>query len=74
MVTYITGKATVECPFGRKVAVAAFHRPSFKQAKTSRISAGAKTDAEIDELVHKMYGITEEERRIIEEGTGWPPP
>jgi hypothetical protein len=26
-----------------------------------------KTDAEIDELVYKLYGITEEEKRIIEE-------
>ena len=43
MVTYITGKATVECPFCKKVAVQAFYKPSFKQAKTSRISAGAKT-------------------------------
>ncbi len=25
-----------------------------------------KTDAEIDELVYKIYGITEEERKIIE--------
>jgi len=26
----------------------------------------ASTDAEIDELVYDLYGITEEERRIIE--------
>lgn len=26
-----------------------------------------KTDAEIDELVYKLYGITEEEKKIIEE-------
>ncbi len=26
-----------------------------------------RTDAEIDELVYKIYGITEEERKIIEE-------
>jgi type II restriction/modification system DNA methylase subunit YeeA len=26
-----------------------------------------KTDAEIDELVYKIYGITEEEKKIIEE-------
>lgn len=25
-----------------------------------------KTDAEIDELVYEIYGITEEERRVIE--------
>jgi len=28
------------------------------------------TDREIDELVYELYGITEEERRIVEEGTG----
>ena len=26
-----------------------------------------KTDAEIDELVYKIYGITKEEKKIIEE-------
>ena len=26
-----------------------------------------KTDAEIDELVYKLYGITDEEKKIIEE-------
>jgi len=26
----------------------------------------ASTDAEIDELVYELYGITDEERRIIE--------
>jgi hypothetical protein len=26
-----------------------------------------KTDAEIDDLVYKIYGITEEEKKIIEE-------
>ena len=28
----------------------------------------ASTDAEIDNLVYELYGITAEERRIIEEG------
>ena len=28
----------------------------------------ARTDAEIDDLVYGLYGITDEERRIIEEG------
>jgi len=28
----------------------------------------AKTDGEIDELVYKLYGITEKERKVIEEG------
>ncbi len=40
---YITGKATIECPFCKKVAVTAFFKPSYRQGKTSRISAGAKT-------------------------------
>ncbi|MFH2004222.1 MAG: hypothetical protein ABIK27_05730 [Bacteroidota bacterium] len=26
-----------------------------------------KTDAEVDELVYQIYGITEEEKKIIEE-------
>jgi hypothetical protein len=26
----------------------------------------AATDAEIDELVYKLYGITEEERKVVE--------
>jgi len=26
-----------------------------------------KTDAEIDELIYKLYGITESEKKIIEE-------
>lgn len=29
----------------------------------------AHTDREIDDLVYKLYGITEEERKIIEEGS-----
>ena len=29
-----------------------------------------KTDKEIDELVYKIYGITEEEKKIIEESLG----
>ena len=28
----------------------------------------AVTDAEIDNLVYELYGITDEERKIIEEG------
>jgi hypothetical protein len=27
----------------------------------------ARTDAEIDELVYQLYGITDEEKKIIEE-------
>lgn len=29
-----------------------------------------KTDAEINELVYELYGITEEEKKIIEESLG----
>lgn len=39
----ISGKARIECPFCHKVEVVAFHKPSYLQAHTSRISAGAKT-------------------------------
>jgi len=43
VVTYITGKSLVECPFCHKMGVVAFHKPSFLQGKVSRISAGSKT-------------------------------
>lgn len=43
MVPYITGKAEVKCPFCGKDGVSAFVKPSYLQAKTSRISSGAKT-------------------------------
>jgi hypothetical protein len=26
------------------------------------------TDKEIDEMVYQLYGLTEEERRVVEEG------
>jgi len=27
-----------------------------------------QTDKEIDEMVYQLYGLTEEERRVVEEG------
>ena len=39
----VSGKAEIECPFCHKIGVIAFHKPSYLQAHTSRISAGAKT-------------------------------
>jgi hypothetical protein len=27
-----------------------------------------KTDKEIDEMVYELYGLTEEERKVVEEG------
>jgi len=33
----------IECPFCHRNTIKAFYKPSFLQAKTSRISAGAKT-------------------------------
>ena len=39
----VSGKAVIECPFCHKIGVVAFHKPSYLQAHTSRISAGAKT-------------------------------
>ncbi len=45
---------------------------AFRQARAlGTRSAGARnrrTDAEIDELVYDLYGITDEERKIIEGG------
>lgn len=43
MIDMITGKAEVKCPFCNKSGIVAFHKLSFLQAHTSRISAGAKT-------------------------------
>jgi hypothetical protein len=39
----ISKQATIECPFCKQVGVKAYHIPSFLQATTSRISAGART-------------------------------
>ena len=39
----VTGHAVIECPFCKKLGVKAFHKPSYLEHKTSRISAGAKT-------------------------------
>jgi len=36
-------KTIIMCPFCSKEGVTAFHKPSYLQAHTSRISAGAKT-------------------------------
>jgi len=33
----------IECPFCHRNTIKAFYKPSFLQAKTSRISAGTKT-------------------------------
>ena len=37
------GEMELECPFCRKGKVKTFHKEGYLQAKTSRISAGAKT-------------------------------
>lgn len=42
--------------------------PVTGSASTSFASDPAATDAEIDNLVYELYGITEEERKIIEGG------
>ena len=42
-----------------------------KTAQTAKLEEEIKrTDQEIDELVYKIYGITEEEKKIIEESLG----
>jgi len=39
-----------------------------KTSETAKLEEEIKkTDNEIDELVYKLYGITEEEKKIIEE-------
>lgn len=39
----VSGHAQVQCPFCKKVGVRAFHKPSYLEHRTSRISAGSKT-------------------------------
>lgn len=39
----VSGHADFECPFCHKRAVKAFHKPSYLEHRTSRISAGSKT-------------------------------
>lgn len=47
---YQSGKAIVECPFCHKVGVMAFHKPSYSEASTSRISnKSATTYRRVDE-------------------------
>lgn len=43
VITYTTGKSTVECPFCHKTCVSAFHKPSFAQGRVSRISNKSAT-------------------------------
>jgi hypothetical protein len=41
-----------------------------KTSESARIEADAKkTDAEIDDLVYRVYGLTKDEIRIVEEST-----
>jgi hypothetical protein len=35
----------------------------------TNLSAGCSLDRQIDRLVYTLYGLTEEEVRIVEEGT-----
>ena len=39
----VSGHADFECPFCHKRTVKAFHKPSYLEHRTSRISAGSKT-------------------------------
>jgi hypothetical protein len=50
------------------VARCAKHRaaPRGRHAKSGQI---APTDRQIDQLVYELYGLTEEEIKIVEEGT-----
>ncbi len=46
-----------------------------KQARTGHEQTGLRrqvetTDAEIDRLVYNLYGLTDDEIRIVEEATG----
>ncbi|MGA3325782.1 MAG: hypothetical protein ABSF45_15020 [Terriglobia bacterium] len=43
------------------------HSGKFAPSQVERVDREiAATDAEIDDLVYQLYGITEEERKIIE--------
>jgi hypothetical protein len=66
----------VECmlELNKKARVAAGFSPAgarLKAASTPELNRLereiASTDAEIDELAYELYGITDEERKIIEE-------
>jgi len=39
----VSGHADFECPFCHKRTVKAFHKPSYLEHRTSRISAGSRT-------------------------------
>ena len=38
----VSGRAFIKCPFCGKISVPVFYKPSYLQAKVSRISAGSK--------------------------------
>jgi hypothetical protein len=58
-------KQKAHCSAGLRPAVAA-HRAALQPSELDRLVREiASTDAEIDELVYALYGITEEERGII---------
>ena len=46
------------------------HETTLEHEKTVIQRQIEATDREIDELVYQLYGLTEEERRIVEEGMG----
>src|SRR5665647_2326372 len=55
--TFLTGAGSVDALF--------WNRKTKANAIQQLIN---KTDKEIDEIVYELYGLTEEERRVVEEG------
>jgi hypothetical protein len=47
--------------------LAATKTPREKESLERQVAA---TDREIDQLVYELYGLTDQEIRIVEEGTG----
>jgi hypothetical protein len=53
----------------RRTKTSSTKTPNEKEALQRQIAA---TDAQIDALVYELYGLTDEEIRIIEEAAGKP--
>ncbi len=58
-----------EVSLGQEAEWMTYFREQKEKAQALK-SEVAKTDREIDQLVYALYGLTEEEIRIVEEATG----
>jgi hypothetical protein len=59
--------STIQCPLAsRKAKQTATPRHPTNEARARQIEA---TDQEVDRLVYELYGLTDDEIRIVEEAT-----